>query len=143
MQILFVALAILLLILYSPYLLNILRGKTGEFENRMQYEVTASFDYLRDNPWRVLIPVVVIAILLEAAYFISAWLTFKMVVYRGITLGFLGFEVFHLVRTLWYLPGLVSGRVKVDTLIIWPLERTSALAFSIHAVLGLILTIWP
>lgn len=143
MRILFVSLAVLLLILYSPYLLYILRGKAGEFEGLLQNEATASLGYLRENPWRVLMPVVVIAILLEAAYFVSAWLTFNLPVYRGITLGFMGFEVFHLARILWYLPGFIAGRVKVDTLIMWPLERTSAVAFSIHAILGLILTIWP
>ena len=143
MRILFAPLAVLLLILYSPYLLYILRGKAGEFEGLLQHEATASLAYLRENPWRVLVPVLVIAILLEAAYFVSAWLAFNLPVYRGITLGFMWFEVFHLARILWYLPGFVSGRVKAETLIIWPLERTSAVAFSIHAILGLILIIWP
>ncbi|MGE5544249.1 MAG: hypothetical protein ACM3UW_04685 [Bacillota bacterium] len=143
MRILFVALAVSLLILYSPYLWYILRGTAEEFESRLQQEVTASLEFLQSNPWRVLLPVVVIALLLEASYFVSAWLVFDRVVFRGITMGFVLFEVFHLGRTLWYLPGFISGRVKVDTLISWALERTSAIAFSIHAILGLILIIWP
>jgi hypothetical protein len=132
-----------LLLLYSPYLLYILRGKAGEFEERIQEEVAASLDPILENPWRILLPVVAVALLAEAAYFISAWMVFDRVVFRGLTLGFILFELFHLGRTLWYLPGFATGRVKIDTLVSWPLERTSAIAFSIHAILGLLLIIWP
>ena len=132
-----------LLLLYSPYLLYILQGKAGEFEGRLQGEVEASLSHILQNPWRVLLPVVVVALVLEAAYFVSAWMVFDRVVFRGITLGFILFEVFHLGRTLWYLPGFATGRVKADTLISWSLEQTSAIAFSIHAILGLLLLIWP
>ena len=143
MQILFIALAVSLLILYSPYLWYILRGRAEGFESRLQQELMASLEFLRRNPWRTLLPVVGIALLLEAAYFVSAWVVFDRVVFRGITLGFVWFEVYHLGRTLWYLPRFISGGVKVDTLVSWALERTSAIAFSIHAILGLLLIIWP
>lgn len=143
MQILFIGLAASLLLLYSPYLWYILRGKAGEFEERLQEEVAASLSHILQNPWRILLPVVAVALLAEAAYFLSAWMVFDRVVFRGITLGFILFEVFHLGRTLWYLPGFATGRVEVNTLVNWPLERTSAVAFSIHAILGLLLIIWP
>lgn len=143
MRLLFIGLAASLLILYSPYLRYILSGKAGEFEERLQQEAVASLDSMPGNPWRVLMPVVVVALVLEAAYFVSAWMVFDRIVFRGITLGFASFEVIHLARTVWYLPGFVAGRVKVDTLINWDMERTSAIVFSMHAILGLLLIIWP
>lgn len=143
MRILFMIMAASLLLLYSPYLLYILRGKAEEFEGRLQEEVAASLDPVLENPWRILLPVVAVALLAEAAYFISAWMVFDRVVFRGITLGFILFELFHLGRTLWYLPGFATGRAKIDTLVSWPLERTGAIAFSFHAILGLLLIIWP
>lgn len=143
MRILFMIMAASLLLLYSPYLLYILRGKAEEFEGRLQEEVAASLDPVLENPWRILLPVVAVALLAEAAYFISAWMVFNRVVFRGITLGFILFELFHLGRTLWYLPGFATGRVKIDTLVSWPLERTGAIALSFHAILGLLLIIWP
>lgn len=143
MRILFIALAVSLFILYSPYLWYILRGRAGGFESRLQQELMASLELLQKNPWRILLPVVGIALLLEAAYFVSAWVIFDRVVFRGITLGFIWFEVYHLGRTMWYLPKVISGKAEVDTLVSWALERTSAIAFSIHAILGLLLIIWP
>ncbi len=143
MRLLFIGLAASLLILYSPYLLYILLDRANEFEERIQEEVVASLSTVMDKPWRFLVPVVMVALLLEIAYFVSVWKVFDLVAYRGLTLGFIFFEVIHLGRTLWYLPGCASGQVKIDKLVIWPLERTVALMFSIHAILGFLLLIWP
>jgi hypothetical protein len=143
MRWLFVGLAASLLILYSPYLLYILRGRAGEFESNLQQEVLASINYFLSNPWRVLMPVLVVALVIEAAYFASAWMVFDRWAFRGLTLGFAFFEMLHLGRTIWYLPRVVAGRIELDILISWGMERTSALMFSIHAILGLLLLLWP
>ena len=40
MQIIFIVLAILILLLYSPYLVAIFRGRGEDFENRLQSEMS-------------------------------------------------------------------------------------------------------
>jgi len=138
----FVILAVSLLTLYSPYLVNILRGQAADFEERLQQEMLLALSDM-ENPWRLLIPVIVVALALEAAYFVSAWLAVDRVAFRGLTLGFAVFEVYHLGRTGWFLRKFLRGSVGIDRLIVWSLERSSALVLSFHAILGLLLIIWP
>ncbi|NLV17572.1 MAG: hypothetical protein GXY50_10270 [Syntrophomonadaceae bacterium] len=138
MQVIFVVLAILILLLYSPYLLAIFRGRGEAFENLLQAEMSEALAVLLENPWRTLLPILAAALIFEAGYFISAWISVNLWGFRLFTSGFILFELFHVCLLIVSLFRYIRGQQEIESMIKWKLERFCALMFSAHAILGLL-----
>ncbi len=143
MKVLFFCTAAAILFLYAPYFYYILSGKSTVFENRMQVELHQLLAQIKAGTLRNIYPVILFAVLLETTYFISAWSAVGNMEFRWITLVFAGFEVFHLVRTMYFFQAFMRGRSEADRLIIWGLERSTVLVFFAHAIIGMVLLVLP
>lgn len=134
--------AVLILLLYSPYFVYILAGKAKSFENLLTVEILLLKDRYASRPvnWLLLL---IPALLIEAAYFVLAYFALRDTPLLWLTAAFALLELYHLIRYLWHFGGFAAGRLPVDRFVSWRLERISTLVFYTHAVLGIILILWP
>ena len=100
--------------------------------------MSEALEMLLGNPWRILLPILVVGVIFEAGYFFSAWTAVNLWGYRLFTVGFILSEVFHLGLLAFSLVRFVQGRQEIENLIKWKYERFCALIFSVHAILGLL-----
>lgn len=143
MAILFIIIAFLILLVYSPYFLSILSSKAPAFEIRIQEELQAIVGQMSSDIWRNILTMLVGVLIMEALYFVFGWLLITHLVYRGFTLAFVSLELLHLSRTIYYLKPALEGRVPLEKLFVWKLERAVAMVFYTHAILGILLILWP
>lgn len=143
MKILFFCTAAAILILYAPYFYYILSGKSTVFENRLKVELQQLLAQIKAGTLRNIYPVIFFAVLLETAYFVSAWSAVDNIGFKLITLLFAAFEVFHLGRTLYFFQSFMRGKSEAERLIVWGLERFAVLVFFAHAIIGMVLLVLP
>lgn len=143
MTFLFLCTAAVILLLYAPYFYYILSGKGSLFEAKMQNELMTVLPQIKAGAMRNLYFLVALIVLLEAAYFFSAWSAVDNPCFKWITIGFAAFEVYHLFRTAYYFRRYIKGAITGDRVISWPLERVVVMVFIAHAIIGAILLIFP
>ncbi len=141
MKIVFIVLALSLLLIYSPYLLGMFRGQVEIFEQRLQAELATVLKLGLEHPWRTMLPLLVVGLLFEAGYFWSALIAVGLTGYTTLTIYCIIFEIYHIGRAALNLLRFMKGTIKSEEFVIWRLERTAALLLSLHALVGLILTV--
>lgn len=142
MKTVFLLMAFIMLLLYAPYFFALLRGKAKSFELYISKEMTSEQNPFFNMRSTVLF-MALIAVIMDVLYFLGAWYAVDIQLFRWITLAFGGLEAFHVLRTLLFLYLYLQGKINWEKLFLWPLERTVALLFYIHAVLGVLLIVWP
>lgn len=143
MKILFYCAAALILFIYAPYFYYILSGKSTKFEDRLKIELQQLLAQIKAGAVRNVYPIIFLALMLEAAYFVSAWSSIDNIGFRWLTLAFAAFEVLHLARTVYFFRSFMRDKSGVERLIIWKLERFTVLVFFAHAIIGLVLLVLP
>jgi hypothetical protein len=138
-----VVFAILILLFYSYYFIQILLGRPEKFENLMAEGIT--FDGGEEGRRSRIVMVVVIAglsFILEGGYFILSWTGLNIALYRGLTGLFFAFEVWHGFILIPVIKGIVEGTGSVLDLMNWKVERLAAQFYVIHVLitLGLVFT---
>jgi len=139
-----VVFALIILIFYAYYFIQILFGRPERFEDLLSEGMM--FDKGEEQRRsRILLVVFIVglSLILEGGYFILSWIGLNIMLYRWLTGLFIAFEVWHGVNLIPVVKGIVEGSGSISDLMNWKIERLTAQFYVIHILitLGLIFTI--
>jgi hypothetical protein len=130
--------AAVIFIIYGIYFAAILRGNPQVLELEMRGAFAA---WLREGKGsgRVKLMILLLAsLILEALYFVLAFLVLHNPVMIILTLILAGEELLHLVVVVNSAQKYWQGRIEAERILNWIIERVSAVFFFTHAFLVLV-----
>ena len=138
MQMVLGFIAVIILLLYSIYFINIIKGKPRGFELEI---LRALADWMifkgaasKKNIWSMFGG----SLLGEAFYFYLTLAYIQNLVMRIFTLILIFLEIFHLMRIAVGLNRFFTGKYLLSQIFNWRVERASATIFFTHSLLVLI-----
>lgn len=135
MKIIVGLLALLIFSIYSLYFVRIIRGCAEQFET----ELSAALKLLLDTGktgvlWRLWW----VSLAIEILYFGLVLMTLHNVVVIVLTATMMSIEVWHLTALMIRFRAFFQGRIDLEGVLNWRLERISAMGFFTHSLIVLV-----
>ena len=132
------AFAGLLMVVYSIYFFNVLKGAPRAFEMQM-LKALAHWMIARGPSSRRLVWLYyLLTIILEFVYFGMVFYLLSNPVIRIFSMFVVSFEILHVLLVGYNLSRFFGGHIPLKSLLKWPVERASAMLFFTHTFLVLI-----
>ncbi len=128
----------MIFLIYGLYFSAILRGKPQAWEMEMQAAFVSWLHEAKGSARVRLVGMLAASLMLEAVYFILAFLVLQNPVMIILTLVLAGEELLHILVVLNSSYKYLRGRIGAERIMNWIIERVSAAFFFTHAFLVLV-----
>ncbi|QGU00864.1 hypothetical protein SYNTR_2270 [Candidatus Syntrophocurvum alkaliphilum] len=130
--------AVLILLVYSPYFFHIIKGSPEKFEYEM-LKALANWMITKGKSIQLQLWIMLIlSILLEIIYFVLVFNVIDNYALIILTAIFAGFEVYHIITLTFSFNKFFKGNKILKDLFNWSVERLSASLFFTHALVVLL-----
>lgn len=143
MSIVYISLAAIILIAYTPYFLAILAGKAERLESYIEHEFIIMIIDMQDEMPLSLQFIITTVVAVEVLYFFSTWMVFDYLAFRLLTLALTSFEAYHILRTIFMMRRFFANRAPLGAVFRWKLERAAAMLLCTHSTMGILLLVLP